>query len=80
METSYSNGKPIDSFSATMIAEGEDEASLEDTIKAWSYLIGTGLCWKLQGFFGRQAQMFIDRGIISSKGEVDWNFIEEITY
>jgi hypothetical protein len=54
----------MDTFTATMIAEGVEEAEDEDqVIEAWQTLIDTGLAWQLQGSFGRQAQALIDHGI-----------------
>lgn len=53
----------MNDFDAVMIAEGVQEASYDETIEAWQHLINTGLCWKLQGFFGRTAQHLIDQGI-----------------
>ena len=51
-------------FQATMLAEGVDEAeSEEQLIEAWQFLIDTGACWTLQGFFGRTAAGLIDSGI-----------------
>ena len=32
-------------------------------IQAWQYLIDTGACWTLQGFYGRNAQVLIEQGI-----------------
>ena len=32
-------------------------------VMAWQYLIDTGACWTLQGFYGRNAQALIDQGI-----------------
>ena len=32
----------------------------EEEIGAWQYLIDTGVAWRLQGWFGRQAQFLID--------------------
>jgi hypothetical protein len=46
-----------------MIAEGAQEASEATQIEAWQYLIDTGLAWKLQGSFGRQAKALIEAGI-----------------
>ena len=48
------------------ICEGED-ATEDEIISAWQYLVNTGLCWKLQGSFGRTAQALIEQGIIVSK-------------
>ena len=53
----------MDNFTATMIAEGVDEADEETRIEAWQHLIDTGLAWTLQGFFGRTARRLIDEGI-----------------
>ena len=57
-------GGTMDAYLATGIAEGFEEAeSEEQVIEAWQYLIDTGLCWKLQGRFGRTAKDLIERGI-----------------
>jgi len=54
----------MDTFTATMIAEGVEEAESEEQfIEAWQMLIDTGLCWQLQGFFGRTATQLIEAGI-----------------
>ncbi len=55
-------------YLAVAIAEGfcgGEGASEDEQIEAWQYLINTGLCWTLQGWFGRQAQALIDAGICS---------------
>lgn len=54
----------MDSYTATGIAEGFIDAESEDqVIEAWQTLINTGLCWRLQGWFGRTAQNLINNGI-----------------
>lgn len=54
----------MDNFTATGIAEGWIEADSEDQIiEAWQRLIDTGLAWRLQGWFGRQAASLIEGGI-----------------
>lgn len=55
-------------FEATMIAEGcwelaGYEPDEETSIAAWQLLIDTGVCWRLQGAFGRQAVALIEAGI-----------------
>lgn len=50
-------------FDATMIAEGVDEADQETQIEAWQMLIDTGVCWTLQGWFGRTAADLIESGV-----------------
>ena len=54
----------LDNYTAVGIAEGFIEAaSEEDVIDAWQHLIDTGLCWQLQGWFGRTARDLIDSGV-----------------
>lgn len=53
-------------FEATMIAEGVDEPeSDEQYYEAWQYLVDTGICWQLQGWFGRTAKTMIEQGLIT---------------
>jgi hypothetical protein len=60
----------MDSYTATGIAEGFiDCESEEQLIEAWQTLIDTGLVWKLQGWFGRQARALIDAGICTAPEE-----------
>ena len=57
----------MDNFTAVGLAEGFVEAeSEEQVIEAWQHLINTGLCWTLQGWFGRTAQNLIEQGICQS--------------
>lgn len=78
-ETTFENGTNITSYMATGIAEGFEDADNEkDIVRAWSYLIGTRLAYSLQGSFGRQASIFIDRGLISEDGTVNWEKIEQL--
>lgn len=54
-------------FEATMIAEGQwDMAGVEPDFdvfaEAIQKLIDTGVCWQLQGAFGRLAQDMINAG------------------
>ena len=56
----------MDSFTAVSIAEGicgGKDATEEQQIEAWQYLINTGLAFQLQGSFGRQAVHLIESGI-----------------
>lgn len=56
----------MDNFTATMIAEGVQEAeSDEQYYAAWQHLVDTGLCYQLQGWFGRTAQAMIQNGLIT---------------
>lgn len=50
---------------AVAIAEGwySKEPTEEEEIKAWQHLIDTGMCWQLQGWFGRTAMRLIEGGV-----------------
>ena len=39
----------------------------EEEIGAWQYLIDTGVAWRLQGWFGRQANFLIENKICKAK-------------
>jgi len=56
----------MSAYEATMIAEGVQDATQDEQIDAWQYLINTGLAWQLQGCFGRQAASMIEQGICSA--------------
>ena len=53
----------MDLYTATMIAEGVEEADEATQIEAWQMLIDTGTCWQLQGWFGRTAARLIEAGV-----------------
>jgi len=54
----------MDQYQAIGIAEGFIECDNEEKIiEAWQHLINTGICWQLQGWFGRQAARLIEEGI-----------------
>ena len=57
--------KKLDDYTAAGLAEGFVEAeNKEQIIEAWQYLHDTGLAYRLQGWFGREAQSLIENGII----------------
>jgi hypothetical protein len=59
--------KKMTPYLASAYAEGFCEgegATEEQQLTAWQYLVDTGLAWKLQGFFGRQAEALIKNGYI----------------
>jgi hypothetical protein len=53
----------MDAFTAVMICEGEEEATEEEQLAAWQWLIHTGVVWTLQGSFGRMAITLLDEGL-----------------
>jgi hypothetical protein len=62
-------------YMATAYAEGFCEgegATDEEQLEAWAYLIKTGHCWSLQGWFGRTASQLIEQGIITKEGEINY--------
>jgi hypothetical protein len=64
--------RKMDNYLAVGIAEGFEEAVSHDEVReAWQYLEDTGLAYRLQGWFGREAQRLIKAGEImpAPKGE-----------
>ena len=58
----------MNNYEAVGIAEGFIEAeSEEQVIKAYQYLVNTGLAWTLQGQFGRNANHLIEQGLVKVK-------------
>ena len=62
--------KAMTSYLASAYAEGFCEgegASEQDQLIAWQYLLDTGLCWQLQGWYGRTATALLEAGKINKK-------------
>ncbi len=60
--------KEMTPYIATAYAEGFCEgegASTDEQLTAWQWLHDTGNAYKLQGWFGRQAQALIEAGAIA---------------
>lgn len=56
-------------YEAVGIAEGWIEHDTEEEwVAAWQHLLNTGLCWQLQGWFGRTAMDLIANGTIIPHG------------
>ena len=72
-ETHFEDGSEITNYLATAYAEGFEESGYpKDTVRAWSYLCGTGLGFKLQGFFGRTITQLQEEGYMDVEGTVNW--------
>jgi len=59
--------KKLTPYLACAYAEGfgEGEAcTTDEELSAWQYLVDTGLCWNLQGYYGRTAVRYLQEGII----------------
>ncbi len=58
--------KTMDAYTACSIAEGfsGEENTEEELNAAWQWLVDTGLCWNLQGWYGRNAAAMIEGGIL----------------
>lgn len=54
----------IDTYTAMLIAEGIEDASIEEQLNAWQQLVNTGAAWHLQGWYGRTAKLLIEQGLI----------------
>ena len=53
----------MDCMTAIGVAEGFIESNgPEHELEAWQYLIDKGICWQLQGWFGRTAMHLIETG------------------
>jgi len=57
------NENTLNPFRAVATVEGGTDASEEEVIAAWQYLIDTGFAWELQGSIGRQAAKLIEIGV-----------------
>ena len=60
LENSNIRGENMTPSDAIGIAEGYIEGN---EAEAWQFLIDSGLCWQLQGWFGRTAMHLIDEGL-----------------
>lgn len=48
----------------------QDGLERGETIELFAYLIKNGLCWSLQGHYGRMATWFIENEVISKEGKI----------
>ena len=68
-----------DAYLATVYAEGFNEgenATPEETIEGWAYLIGTKMYLSLQGSFGRTSVQLMEHCFITEDGTIDWDNVD----
>lgn len=68
-----------ESYLACGVIEGFEQVegdAQETQIEAWAYLIATGKCWSLQGFYGRGASHMIESGVINKDGKINWEVVD----
>lgn len=64
-------------FERILEYEENGSKSLEWHLQFFGDLIGSGLAWRLQGHYGREAKAIIQEGLISTNGEINWELYEE---
>lgn len=72
-ETTLEDGTPLNSYLACAYAEGfceGDNASEVNQLRAWSYIIGTGIWRTLQGWYGRTVAHLIEQNLIDKNGKI----------
>jgi hypothetical protein len=57
-------------LAAIIIAFENDELDEDAVIALFSDLVRTGLCWQLQGFYGRSAATLIQNGVLDEEGNI----------
>lgn len=66
IEVRFPDRRPaMDNYRAVALAEGFEEGSEDEVIAAWQFLHTSGLAYRLQGWFGRQARAMLSQGVIS---------------
>jgi len=63
----------MNNYTAIGRAEGFIEATPDEQLEAWQYLIDTGLVWTLQGWFGRVAVDLLNSGVCTAPSNEDNN-------
>jgi len=59
--------KNLTPYTACETVEWSETATQKEQLIAWQYLLDTGQCWKLQGWYKRTAAYFIEEGLIERK-------------
>lgn len=69
--------KPFDQI-GQMIAWEAGELDTNGMVLLFAELIKSGLCWKLQRTYGQQADTLISKGIVSTKGTIDYDILRVV--
>jgi len=56
--------RKMTSYLATGLAEGFEQGTPAEQKRAWQFLVDTGLAWRLQGWFGRNASSMLEAGFL----------------
>ena len=71
--TTFEDGSTITPYTASayieVFCEGENASDI-DIIRAWSYLVGTKIAYKLQGWYARTATHMISSGVLAENGRI----------
>lgn len=70
-----------DSYLASAYAEGfceGENATVEEQMEAWAYLIHSKLAYSLQGWYGRTARNLIDDNFINEDGIINWERLDAV--
>jgi hypothetical protein len=60
-----------------LIAYESGELSPAGVLRLFAHLIQSGQAWTLQGHYGRQAEAFIEFGLIHEDGQLNEEALEE---
>jgi len=72
--------KKMTSYRAVGLAEGFETGTEKEVQQAWQQLEDTGMAYRLQGWFGRNAQAMIDAGYIKPRNRKLKKKIKEMYY
>jgi hypothetical protein len=61
----------------SIIAYENGDLSPAGVLRLFAHLIQSGQAWTLQGHYGRQAEAFIDFGLIHEDGQLNHEALEE---
>lgn len=67
--------RTMTAYIACSIVEGfsEEDHTEVEVLTAWQWLVDTGLCWRLQGWYGRTAYALVTNGVIAKPTTVHYD-------